>query len=87
MKAFTVDVNPKLLVWARDELGIKPAEVAEYLKTDEETINGRAIKYTDLKRLASYYKRQVPVFFLPQAPKSITKPKDFRNKFKRQKPA
>jgi len=84
MKAFTVDVNPSLLVWARTELGIKAVDVAEYLKTEESTINdwekhGQGIRYTDLKRLATFYKRQVPVFFLPETPKPINKPKDFRN--------
>lgn len=84
MSAFTIDVNPKVLVWARAEMGLDVREVAEYLKVDPDTVedweqHGSGIKYADLKRLASFYKRQVPVFFLQTAPAPIKKPQDFRN--------
>ncbi|HVI69277.1 MAG TPA: ImmA/IrrE family metallo-endopeptidase [Magnetospirillaceae bacterium] len=84
MSTLTVDVNPKVLVWARNELGIDVGEVADHLKTDVATVedweeHGQELRYSDLKRLATYYKRQIPVFFLKEAPKQIAKPKDYRN--------
>jgi Zn-dependent peptidase ImmA (M78 family) len=85
MKAFTVDVNPKVLVWARNEAGVSDLnEVANYLKRDVGILesweqDGKEVRYTDLRKLATYYKRQLPVFFLPEVPKKVKNPKDYRN--------
>src|ERR1039457_2694344 len=84
MKALTVDVNPEILVWARVELGVDVKEIANHLKLDESTIedwenHGREIQYSHVRKIAAYYKRQIPVFFLKDVPKRVTKPKDFRN--------
>lgn len=84
MKAFCVDVNPNILVWAREEAGYQAPEIAEYLNTDDATVSqwerdGKSVRYSDLSKLAKKYKRQVPVFFLKQTPQRVKKPNDYRN--------
>lgn len=84
MKAFSVDINPKILAWARQEAGYTLPEIAEYLKSDEDVLeqwetDGLQVKYRDLTKLAKRYKRQIPVFFLENTPAKIKKPKDYRN--------
>jgi Zn-dependent peptidase ImmA (M78 family) len=84
MSTFTVDVNPEILAWARAELGIDTGEVAHHLKTDIATVedwesHGKQLKYTDVRKIAKYYKRQIPVFFLKDVPTKVKKPQDFRN--------
>lgn len=84
MKAFSVDINPQVLTWARQEAGYDLPEIAEYLKADKATLeqweaDGLAVKYTDLTKLAKRYKRQIPVFFLKNTPSKTKKPKDYRN--------
>jgi len=84
MKAFSVDINPKILAWARQEAGYGLPEIAEYLKADEDILeqwetDGLQVKYTDLTKLAKRYKRQIPVFFLENTPAKTKKPKDYRN--------
>lgn len=84
MSAITVNVNPKTLVWAREELGFHLDDVANKIKKDVNIIqdwemHGKDLRYTDLVKLSKLYKRQVPVFFLNDTPAKATKPKDFRN--------
>lgn len=84
MSAITVNVNPKTLVWAREELGFHLDDVANKIKKDINTIqdweaHGKDLRYTDLVKLSKLYKRQVSVFFLNDTPAKTTKPKDFRN--------
>ena len=84
MPAFSIDVNPQILKWAREEAGYSVDDVAGYLKTTPESIKewekeGTAVRYTYLSKIARYYKRQVAVFFLKDVPKRTNKPKDYRN--------
>ena len=84
MGAITVNVNPKTLIWAREELGFHLDDVASKIKKDIDTIqdweaHGKNLRYTDLVKLSKLYKRQVPVFFLNNTPAKTAKPKDFRN--------
>lgn len=84
MSALTVNVNPKTLIWAREELGFHLDDVAKQLKKDIDTIqdweaHGKGVRYTDLVKLSKLYRRQVPVFFLNDTPVKAKKPKDFRN--------
>lgn len=84
MKRFLIDINPALLIWAREEAGYSPAEVALEMETPldqylafEQT--GEGIPRTLLEGIASVLKRQTAVFFLPEPPKKAKHPKDFRN--------
>lgn len=84
MKAFSVDINPKVLEWAREEAGYNLSDVAHYLKAEEDLIkqwenDGKEVKYSSLTKLARYYKRQTAVFFLQKTPKRTKIPKDYRN--------
>src|SRR5581483_6168217 len=84
MKAFSVDINPEILSWARQEAGFTLPEIADYINTREDVLNkwekdGLQVKYTDLARLAKRYKRQIPVFFLKETPAKTKKPTDYRN--------
>lgn len=84
MKAFTIDVNPKNLVWAREEAGFSINDMLEHTKMDEATfrqweLDGKAVRFSTLTKLAAKYKRQVAVFFLPHTPEKVKKPKDYRN--------
>lgn len=84
MKSLLIDITPSLLVWAREEAGYSPAEVAiqmdtpldQYLSFEE---TGEGIPRTLLERIAGMLKRQTAVFFLPTPPKKAKQPKDFRN--------
>ena len=84
MASITVNINPNILIWARQELGYKLAEVAESLKKDQSQIkqwetDGQSVKFTDLQKLAKLYKRQTAVFFMNETPVKANKPKDYRN--------
>jgi Zn-dependent peptidase ImmA (M78 family) len=84
MKKLLIDINPTLLVWAREEAGYSPTEVAfqlgasldEYQNFEQ---TGESIPRTTLERIAAMLKRQTAVFFLPSPPKRAKHPKDFRN--------
>ena len=84
MAKINVNINPKVLLWARQEAGYHVEEVAvklsvesnRYLNWEKE---GKEIPFGKLQNLATYYKRQLAVFFLPEVPVKIKKPKDFRN--------
>lgn len=84
MSRFNVNVNPKVLKWAREEAGFDMSEIAEKISIsiDEYKIwelEGENIPFGKLKTIAGQYKRQLAVFFLPQVPEKVVKPVDFRN--------
>jgi Zn-dependent peptidase ImmA (M78 family) len=84
MTRIEVNINPQILKWAREEAGFDPSEIAEKVKmpVDEYKIwekKGVNIPLGKLKNIAGQYKRQLAVFFLPEVPEKINKPKDFRN--------
>lgn len=75
--------NPKILTWARDELGITVPEVARRFKKTPPTIDAwergdEAPTFRQLIDLANYYKRPVAAFFLPSIPPKTPKPHDYR---------
>ncbi len=83
MLNFSVDINPKVLAWAQTESKYKDSEVAEELGVDATVYgtwlsHGKAIRYTDVKRLAKLFKRQVSVLLMEDVPPSPKKPK-YRN--------
>lgn len=75
--------NPKILTWAREEVGISVPEVAKRFKKNPDIIEAwekgdDAPTFRQLIELANYYKRPVPIFFLPSIPPSTPKPHDYR---------
>jgi Zn-dependent peptidase ImmA (M78 family)/transcriptional regulator with XRE-family HTH domain len=79
-----IDINPKILVWAREEIGVEADDISSTLKVDSSAYtrwekSGEEIPFTMLKVLAKILKRQVSCFFLPDIPKKTKKPKDHRN--------
>src|SRR5260221_1871643 len=79
-----VNINPDILKWAREEAGFDLSEIADKVNVSIDKYKiwekkGQSIPLGKLKTIASQYKRQLAVFFLPDVPKKIKKPKDFRN--------
>ncbi|MGH9948579.1 MAG: XRE family transcriptional regulator [Pyrinomonadaceae bacterium] len=84
MQRVELDINPSVLRWAREEAGFNPEEAAKKASTTPETYlewesRGSRIPLGKLSSLASAYKRQIAVFFLPEAPPKLQRPTDFRN--------
>ncbi len=84
MSRINVNINPKVLKWAREEAGFESGEVATKLSVTDSNYEswenkGEQIPLGKLKDLAGYYKRQLAVFFLPEVPEKLKKPKDYRN--------
>ncbi len=84
MVRINVNINPKVLLWARQEAGYNVDEIAAKLSVNSDRYKkweaeGKDIPLSKLKNIASYYKRQLAVFFLPEVPDKIKKPKDYRN--------
>jgi Zn-dependent peptidase ImmA (M78 family) len=84
MARINVNINPSVLLWARQEAGYNIDEVATKLSVNSDRYKvwekeGKDIPFGKLQNLATYYKRQVAVFFLPEVPAKIKKPKDYRN--------
>jgi Zn-dependent peptidase ImmA (M78 family) len=84
MARINVNINPSVLLWARQEAGYNIDEVATKLSVNSDRYKlwekeGKDIPFGKLQNLATYYKRQIAVFFLPEVPAKIKKPKDFRN--------
>ncbi|OIP04981.1 MAG: hypothetical protein AUJ97_01920 [Bacteroidetes bacterium CG2_30_32_10] len=79
-----IRIEPSILIWARESLGLTLAEVALKLDKDRDTIQqweyGNAYPtLAQLEQLAyKIYKRPLAVFFLPKAPKETTPKQDFR---------
>jgi transcriptional regulator with XRE-family HTH domain len=78
--------NPKILIWAREELGLKVDSVAEHFKKPVSIIEGwengtEFPTFRQLSEMANYYKRPIAVFFLPNLPPKFSKPIDHRTLF------
>lgn len=77
-------IQPKVMVWARQTIGLSIAEVAQRLKRTEVEIkaweSGEASpSYPQLEKLAyQIYKRPLAVFFLPEPPEEATPEREFR---------
>lgn len=81
-----VDINPKLLIWAREERFGKASlfDIAKEIKIAQEDLvkweqDGENVPFDTLETLAKAYKRQTAIFFLPDVPQKTKKIKDFRN--------
>lgn len=75
--------NPKILEWARKEVGLSELEVADRFNKSKEIItsweNGDdAPTFRQLSELANYYKRPLAALFLTSIPPESPKPYDHR---------
>lgn len=81
-----VNVNPKILVWAREERFGKLSinDIANKLRIDASNLekwetDGVGIPFKILELIAKGYKRQTATFFLPDVPPKVKKIQDHRN--------
>jgi Zn-dependent peptidase ImmA (M78 family)/DNA-binding transcriptional regulator YiaG len=77
------DVTPKVLVWARTSLGLKPKEAARRLNVTEARLSEWELgaarpSIPQAERLAGLYKRPLAVFYMPAPPSEPTPPSDYR---------
>ena len=84
MNRVELNINPQILRWAREEAGFDQVEIAEKIDIGIERYKlwekeGKNIPLGKLKVIANSYKRQLAVFLLPNVPKTVSKPKDYRN--------
>jgi Zn-dependent peptidase ImmA (M78 family)/transcriptional regulator with XRE-family HTH domain len=85
-KSFNVSVEPAVLIWARESIGLSVDDVVK--KISGVTINtvkrwetkGSAAKptFAQVEKLSKIYKRPLSAFLLPAPPKESPFPKDFR---------
>ena len=79
-----IRIEPSILIWARESIGMSIAEVANKLDKDRETVRqwevGRTIpSLAQLENLAyNIYKRPLAVFFMAKPPRETTPKQDFR---------
>jgi transcriptional regulator with XRE-family HTH domain len=87
MKTIIVNANPNILKWARNEAGYSSHELAEKLKVDIDVVRnwentGKNIRYSMLKKIADFYKRQPLIFLLSDENfhgETTKPPTDFRS--------
>jgi len=85
-KSFTVSVEPAVLIWARESIGMSIDAVVKKIKgitvntIKEWEKRGGAIKptFAQIEKLSKIYKRPLSAFLLPTPPKEPPFPKDFR---------
>ena len=82
-KPVWVGVNPNVMNWARESIGITIPEVSRRLNIGESTVTNwetgdKKPTLNTLKKLASLYKRPLAVFFLPIPPQEPPSPTDYR---------
>ncbi|NUN09078.1 MAG: ImmA/IrrE family metallo-endopeptidase [Ignavibacteriaceae bacterium] len=83
MNRVEININPLVLRWAREEAGYEISEIADRLDVGSDRYKiwekeGKSIPLGKLRKLADTYKRQLAVFLLPEVPKKISKPQDYR---------
>jgi len=85
-KSFNVSVEPSVLIWARESIGMSIDAVVQKIKgitintiKEWEKKDG-AVKptFAQIEKLSKIYKRPVSAFLLPAPPKEPPFPKDFR---------
>ena len=81
--SFSIDVNPKVLQWAREASGLTTSYIAERLGISEQTVHqwekgGKSPPWQALRQLANYYQRPVAALLLPESPHDAEAPPDFR---------
>ncbi len=82
-KTLNVEVEPEIIKWALKSSGWTKEEVILKLKISENTFQGWLNKTTkptlrQLENLSKYLKRPLAVFFLPEPPRDMPLPHDYR---------
>lgn len=85
-KSFSVSVEPNVLVWARESIGMSEDQVAkkirgvtaDAIKEWEKKDSAQKPSFAQIERLSTIYKRPLSAFLLPAPPKESPLPKDFR---------
>lgn len=82
-KSLEVSVEPEILRWTRESIGLSPEVIAKRLGLSVDLINKlesgeKKPTLKLLERLANIYKRPLAVFFLPLPHKELPIPTDFR---------
>ena len=81
-KARTYAVNPEVLIWARERLGLSTEQAADLLGTSAEelaSIEAGAIpRVTLLERAATRYQISLATLVAPQPPRNYRRPRDYR---------
>ena len=82
-KPVWVGVNPDVMKWARESIGLTIPDVSKRLNIREGTIEewetgDRKPTLNTLKKLTNLYKRPLSAFFLPEPPQEQPLPTDFR---------
>lgn len=81
---FCTRANPMVIRWARTTLNIEPDRAAKRAGVTEAVLKAvedgtQAATLAQLRALAELYKRPVAVFFLPQPPRKVRLPHDYRS--------
>jgi Zn-dependent peptidase ImmA (M78 family) len=79
-----ININPAILVWARNESGIEIDNILREVEVDHPTYHlwerfGNNIPFSKLKILAKIFQRQTALFFLPVVPEKSKRPIDNRS--------
>lgn len=83
-KSLEAIVEPRVLIWARESIGMNIEGVAKRLNTSEDTVRKwesgqKKPTLIQLEKLArTIYKRPLAAFFLPEPPEEPPLPEDFR---------
>lgn len=82
-KSLEVTVEPKVLIWTRESIGLSRHDVAKKLKASEDTVSKwesgqKRPTLIQIEGLTRIYKRPLAAFFLPEPPKELPLPRDFR---------
>ena len=82
-KSLEVSIEPKVLIWARESMGLSTTDISKRLGVSQDSINKwesaqKKPTIKTLEKLANIYKRPLAVFFLPSPPIEPPLPKDFR---------
>lgn len=77
------EINPKLLVWARNSVGLSINDLAKKINTSAKKVEdwetGLAKPtISQLRNIAKVLKRPIAIFYLPEPPKTFDAMKDFR---------
>ena len=84
MPPTTLTINPEILRWAREESGYELSEISKKVGVSDDRyrhweIEGKNIPLGKLKSISGTFKRQMAVFLLPEVPKKVARPHDYRN--------
>ncbi|MGZ3775200.1 MAG: ImmA/IrrE family metallo-endopeptidase [Pseudobdellovibrionaceae bacterium] len=76
-------INPSILKWARQSLGLSMVDLAEKIKVTLETVaaweqGADYPSFSQLQKIGNALKRPTATFFLENVPESLPVPKDFR---------